>query len=61
MADVPTGIGGVARRRLLVELEAFGEIMNVPPPQLAAILAKARKELTQKPGPPPGPPGPPTP
>lgn len=58
MADVPTGIGGAALRKALIELEALGEINNVPPPQLADILDKARKGLTLKPGP-PGPPGPP--
>jgi len=58
VADVPTGIGGSVLRRILVQLQAEGEINNVPPPQLDAILDKARKGLTLKPGP-PGPPGPP--
>ena len=31
--------------RTLALIEAFGEIMNVPPAQLAVILAKARKEM----------------
>jgi len=31
--------------RLLAVIQANGEIANIPPPQLALILAKARKEM----------------
>jgi len=41
----------------LAGIEAFGEIMNIPPPQLALILDKARAAMTEK----PDTPGPPTP
>ena len=44
--------------KALAELEAFGEIMNVPGPQLVAILDRARKKMREKPSAPPGPPTP---
>ena len=53
MADVPVGLSNSAIRKALAELRAFGEIQNVPPPQLDPILAKAKKELELKPGAPP--------
>ncbi len=37
----------------LAGLQAFGEIMNIPPPQLAQILDKARDEMSEKPDRPP--------
>jgi len=65
VAKGPGGIGSIAVRKTLVELQAFGEIMGVPGPQLDVILAKAREELEQKeivpPFVPPGPPPPPPP
>ena len=33
---------------MLAVIEAFGEIMNVPPAQMALILAKARKSMGGK-------------
>ena len=32
--------------RILAQIQAEGEINNVPPVQLAAILAKAKKEMS---------------
>jgi len=43
--NVPQTSPGV----MLAVIEAFGEIMNIPPPQLALILAKARKAMGGKP------------
>jgi len=42
-------------KEILTQLEAEGEIGNVPPPQLGPILAKARKQLTEQPATPPKP------
>ncbi len=49
----PTGISQREVRKILAELRATGEIANIPPPQLDPILARARKELTEQPSPPP--------
>jgi len=54
----PTGISSSEVRRILAELEAEGEIQNVPPPQLDPILLKARLKLTEQPTPPVKPPTP---
>ena len=50
MADVPTGISNSEQRKILVDLQAIGEINNVPPAQLDPIIAKAKKDLRQQPG-----------
>jgi len=42
-------------REILTQLEAEGEIANVPPPQLGPILDKARVKLTEQPETPPKP------
>lgn len=55
----PTGISQANVIKTLAGLRAFGEIMNVPGPQLDGILAAARAELERKPDSPPGPPAPP--
>jgi len=54
----PTGISFQERRKILAELEAMGEIQNVPPPQLDPILAKAKAKLLEQPTPPAKPPTP---
>jgi len=54
----PTGISDQEKRKILAELEATGEIANVPPPQLDPIIAKARATLTAQPTPPAKPPTP---
>jgi len=54
----PTGISFQERRKILAELEALGEIQNVPPPQLDPILAKAKAKLEAQPTPPAKPPTP---
>ena len=54
MADIPTGIPQTRVIEILAQLEADGEIANVPPPQLQQILDKAKAKLTLKPGAPPG-------
>jgi len=58
--EATTGITQVEIKKSLVQLEAFGEIQGVPPPQLALILAKAKQELERPPSgvPPAGPPPP---
>lgn len=58
MADVPVGLSEAQVIKALAGLQAFGEIMNVPGPQLQTILAKAAKEMRLKPATPVGP-GPP--
>ena len=45
----PVGLSQSEVIRTLTELEAFGEIMNVPPGRLTSILAKARAGLELKP------------
>ena len=45
----PTGISDQEIRVILAQLEAEGEIANVPPPQLGPILDKAKKKLTEQP------------
>ena len=45
----PTGIPESQIIKELAQIEAFGEIMNTAPPQLAAIVAKARKALEEQP------------
>jgi len=42
---VPGSIPVADQVKVLTLLEGFGEIMNVPPAQLAAVLAKAKKDL----------------
>lgn len=55
--DEPTGIPTSEVVAILAVLEAFGEIMNHPRPNLDAILEKAQDQLLGRR--PPGPPGPP--
>jgi len=54
----PTGIAASEVRKILAELEATGEIQNVPPAQLLPILAKAKSTLKEQPTPPAKPPTP---
>jgi len=56
-AGDPIGISVAEVEKTIIELRAFGEIMNVAPPQLDLILGRARAELEGR-GP-PSPPGPP--
>jgi len=42
---MPIGPNSRDSIRELALIEAFGEIQNTPPVQLAAILAKAKKEM----------------
>ncbi len=53
----PVGLSGAQVIRTLAELRAFGEIMNVAPPQLEDILDRAKLAMELK----PSTPGPPTP
>jgi len=55
----PVGLSDAQVTRTLTELEAFGEIMNVPAGRLTGILAKARAQMELKPS--VGPPNPPAP
>ena len=48
MAEISVGLTDAEIIRSLAELEAFGEIMNVPPPRLTDILAKARAKMELK-------------
>lgn len=56
-AEEPTGISTSEVVAILTVLEAFGEIMNHPRPNLDKILERAQDVLEGR-GP-PGPPGPP--
>ncbi len=47
--DKPQGISNRERTLVLVQLEAFGQIMKVPQIQLALILDKARKAMEPRP------------
>jgi len=49
----PVGLSESEIIRSLAIIEAEGEIHNVNPPQLQAILAKARKKMELKPSTPP--------
>ncbi len=55
MADIPVGLSDAKIRAELTQIEALGEIGNVPAPQLVLILERARAKLELKPKPPPGP------
>jgi len=55
VADVPVGLSDAKIRAELAQIEAFGEIGNVPGPRLAQILDKARAQLELKPETPPAP------
>jgi len=59
----PVGLSTKDIIATLVVVQAFGEIMNIPPPQLDVILDKAKVGLELKPSTPakPPPPTPPTP
>ena len=57
MAEISVGLAEAEVIRSLAELEAFGEIMNVPPPRLNDILAKARAKMELKTARPIGDPG----
>jgi len=62
VAEIPVGLSESEVIRTLAIIEANGEINGIPPPQLEAILEKARAKMelkTQRPIVPPGPPGPP--
>ena len=54
-----TGVGQKQTIVVITTLRAFGEIMNVPPPQLEDLLDRARQGLQNKPDTPVGPPQPP--
>jgi len=56
VADAPVGLSEKEVIRTITALRAFGEIMNVAPPQLDTILAKAKASLELKPAPPVRPP-----
>lgn len=48
-ATNPKGVSVIELEKLLALLQAIGELLSVPPGQLVAILAKARKELDGSP------------
>lgn len=45
----PVGLSDSEIIRTLAGLRAFGEIMNVPGPQLDLVLQRAEKEMREKP------------
>ena len=50
----PVGLSEAKILAALAQIEAQGEISNIPPPRLQQILDKARAEMSQKPDVPPG-------
>jgi len=61
VADVPVGLPDKEIIRTCAVIRAFGEINNIPPPQLDVIVDRARDAMLLKPATPPEPPPPPPP
>ena len=49
----PVGLSDAEVIKLVAEMQALGEIANVPPPQLGPIIAAYKSSLLVKPSTPP--------
>jgi len=52
VSPVPVGLSAAEIIKLVAEMQALGEIANVPPPQLDPIVAAYKASLELKPTPP---------